>query len=87
MIISNVPPFHLHPPSLHAEHGLYGMGHPLGQLGSAILALSFPNFLCTSSLLTGGVGWGAEKALTRYKCGLATMKQYLYYQHYFERKS
>jgi len=34
---------------------LYGIGYPFGELGSAVLALSPPSFLCTSSLLAGGV--------------------------------
>jgi len=32
----------------------YGMEYPLGQLESAVPAMSPPNFLCTPSLLTGG---------------------------------
>lgn len=32
----------------------YGMGHPFGQLGSDLLAVSPPSFFHTSSLLTGG---------------------------------
>ncbi|KAK4832965.1 hypothetical protein QYF61_026791 [Mycteria americana] len=31
----------------------YGMGYPFGQLGSAVPAVSHPNFLCTPSLLAG----------------------------------
>ena len=33
----------------------YGMGYPFGQLGSAVPAVSPPNFLCPPSLLVGGV--------------------------------
>jgi len=42
----------------------YGMEYPFGQLGSAVPAVSPPNFLCTPSLLIGGVVREAEKALT-----------------------
>ena len=41
----------------------YGMEYPFGQFGSAVLAVSPPNFLCPSSLLTGWAG-EAEKSLT-----------------------
>jgi len=35
---------------------LYGMENPFGQLGSALTAVSPPNYFCTPSLLAGGVG-------------------------------
>ena len=41
----------------------YGMEYPFGQLGSAVLAASPPIFLCSPSLLAGGVGREAEEAL------------------------
>lgn len=47
----------------------YGLEHPLGQLGLAVLAVSPPSFLCTSSPLAGGVAWRAAKALTVSSCG------------------
>jgi len=34
----------------------YGMEYPFGLLGSAVLAVSPPSFLCTPSLLAGRVG-------------------------------
>jgi len=34
----------------------YGMEHPFGQLGSAVPAVSLPDYLCTLSPLAGGVG-------------------------------
>ncbi|KAK4814666.1 hypothetical protein QYF61_024802 [Mycteria americana] len=34
----------------------HGVGYPFGQLGSAVPAVSPPSFLCTPSLLAGGVG-------------------------------
>jgi len=37
----------------------YGMEYPFGQLGSAVPAVSPPDFLCTPSLLV--VGWGEEQ--------------------------
>jgi len=36
------------------------VGYPSGQLGPAVPAVSPPNFLCTPSLLAGGVGWERE---------------------------
>ena len=40
-----------------------GMGYPFGHLGSAVLAVSSPSFLCLPSLLTGVAAWEAEKSL------------------------
>ena len=42
----------------------YGMEYPLGQLWSAVAAVSPPNSLCSPSLFTGGAVWEAVKALT-----------------------
>ena len=33
-----------------------------GQLGSGVLFVSPPNFLCTLNLFTGGAVWETEKA-------------------------
>ena len=41
----------------------HGMEYPVGQFGSAVLAVSPPKFLCPSSLLAGWA-WEAEKSLT-----------------------
>ena len=65
----------------------YGMEYPFGQLGSAVPAVSPPNFLCTPSLLAGGVGWGAEKALTQCEHCSAVTKTSLNYQHCFQHYS
>jgi len=44
------------PPQLYMLSVMsYGMEHPFGQLGSAVLPVSPPNFLCTLSPLTGRV--------------------------------
>lgn len=40
------------------------MGYPLGQVRSAVLAVSSPNSLCIPSLLGGGTWREAETALT-----------------------
>ena len=64
----------------------YGVGYPSGQLGSAVLAGSSPTFLCTPRLLTGGVVWEAEKALTLCKNCSAVTKTSLHYQHCFQHK-
>ena len=50
-------------------------------------SLSPPNFPCTPSLLAGGVGWEAEKALTLFKYWSATTKTSLYYQYFFHHTS
>lgn len=42
----------------------YGMGYAFGQLEPAVPAVSLSSFLGTSSLLTAGVVWKAEKGLT-----------------------
>ena len=41
----------------------YGMEFPFGQLGSAVPAVSPPNFPCTISVLAGGAVWEARKTL------------------------
>ena len=61
----------------------YGMEYPFGQLELAVLAVSPPSFLCTTSLLTGGVVWEAEKALMLCKHFSAITKISLYYRHCF----
>lgn len=42
----------------------YGVGYPFSPLGSAVPAVCSPDFLCSPSLLSSGVGWGTEKTLT-----------------------
>lgn len=42
----------------------YGTGYSFGQLRTAVATVSLPSLLCTSNLLVGGAGWGAEQALT-----------------------
>jgi len=56
----------------------YGMEYPCAQLGSAVLAVSPLNSLCTPSPLAGGVVGEAEKALTLCKHCLARTKTSLY---------
>lgn len=57
---SECPAFLLHPWALHVEHDPYGVGYPLGQLRSALLAVS-PSDLCIPSSL---MQWyGGKKAL------------------------
>lgn len=46
---------------------------PFGQLGH-LSWVSPPSSLCTHSLLTGGMGWGAEETLTLCKCCLGLTK-------------
>ena len=57
-----IPPPPLPPVSI-LDVVSHGMEYPVGQFGSAALAVSPPNFLCPSSLLAG---WAseAEKSLT-----------------------
>lgn len=60
----------------------YCLEHHFGQLGSAVLVVCPPNFLCTSSLLSGRAVWEAEKALlvcmpcsatTNHSCVISTV--------------
>ena len=48
----STPPGQL-PPVYTLSMTSYGMEYPFGQFGSAVLAVSLPNFLCPSSLLAG----------------------------------
>ena len=59
----------------------YGVGYPFGELGSAVLAVSPPSFLCPPRLLAGGVG-EAEKALTLCEHCSAVMETSLRYQQF-----
>lgn len=65
----------------------YTLWYPSGHLWSAVGAVSPPSFLGTPSLLTGGVGWGGEKALRLCECCLATTGTSLKYQCHFQHKS
>ena len=58
----SAPPGQL-PPVYILDTTSRGMEYPFGQFGSAVLAVSPPNFLCPSSLLAG---WASEveKSLT-----------------------
>lgn len=61
--------------------------YPLDQLGWAVLPVSPPNCLCTPSLLSGGVGWEATKALALWEHCSAIMKISPYHPHYFQHSS
>jgi len=61
------------------------MEYRFGQLGSAVPALSPPNF-CVLSLLANGAFWAAAKAWTLCECCLAITKTSLYCQHCFQHK-
>lgn len=52
----------------------YSVKYPFGQLGSAFVAVSPHNYFCPCSLLTAGVGRGAEKPLTLCKHYIARTK-------------
>ena len=65
----------------------YGLEYPLGQLGSAVPAVSPPNSLCPPSLLTGGVGEEAEKPLALCEHCSEIAKTSLCYQHCFQHRS
>ncbi|KAK4830244.1 hypothetical protein QYF61_009311 [Mycteria americana] len=49
----------------------YGVGYPFGQLGSAVPAVAPPSFLCTPSLLAGGVVDEVRKAKAQTNLNLA----------------
>ena len=57
------PPVGQFPPVLLFSVMPYHMGHPFGQLGSAVLAMSPPVFPGTPSLLSGRAAREAEKSL------------------------
>lgn len=60
---SEHPPFLLHSPALLLSTMSHSLRYPFGQLGSAVLAVSPPNFLYTLSLLTGEVLGEAKNVL------------------------
>jgi len=53
--LSSAPPQPTFPLVYMLSMMSYGMEYHFGQLKSAVPAVSPPNFLCTPSLLTGGV--------------------------------
>lgn len=59
----------------------HGVGYPLGQLVTGLLAVPPPNLSCSPSLHVEWVGWGTEKVLTL--CP-AMKKTHLYHQHSFQ---
>lgn len=59
----------------------YGVEYSLTHLGSAVVAMSPPNFLCTPRLLIGGVR--SREALTLCKHCSGVTKTSLIYQHVF----
>lgn len=63
----------------------YDLEYSFSQLVSAVLAVSSPSFLRTCSLLTGEVGWGAEKTLLNHCSVMAKMSQC--YLHHFQENS
>ena len=65
----------------------YGLEYPFGQLGSAVLAVPPPSFLCPPRHSL--VGWGEKqkRALTLCKHRSAVTKTSLCYQHCFQNKS
>lgn len=50
-------------PSFIAEHDISGTEYPIGQLGSAVLAVSSPAFSCTPSLPAGRKDLASVQAL------------------------
>lgn len=65
----------------------YGRGYPYTQWGSVVLAVSFHSCLMPLSILAGGMGWGAVKALTPCEHCFTTAKPSLCYQRCFQCKS
>lgn len=62
----------------------HGLGCPLGQLASVILAVLPSKPLCTPRLLMDGMGWAAGKALALSTLCSATIKTLLCHQHCFQ---
>lgn len=65
------------------EHMSYGMEYSLGQLGSAVLALFPPSFLCTLNHLVGRAAPEAETALALWEPCFAAAETLVCYQRYF----
>lgn len=63
-ITTNVSLFLLLPPRINTEHGTIWYGMSLCYLRSVVLAVSAPLPTPCSLLITGGVEWDTEKALT-----------------------
>lgn len=63
-----------------------GAEYPLGQLGSAVLAVSSPSFQHSQPLCSWEY-WEAEKTFTVCKPCSERAKPSLYYQHCFQHKS
>ena len=53
---------HPHSPVPKLDGTSHSMEYPVGQFGSAVLAVSCANYLCPSSFLAGWA-WEAEKSL------------------------
>lgn len=77
-------PFLLLPPG-YAEHDTICSGYPMGQLGSAVSAMSPLSSLCTPSPLAGEVVRGVEKVLILCRC--CSTETPLCYQNWFQPKS
>lgn len=58
------------------------LGHPSGQLGSAVLALSPPSSTCIPSLLMGRAAPAAQTALAQCELCSAAAETWMHYQHY-----
>jgi len=74
-------------PAFIAKHDVIRSGIPLWSVGSVVLVVSSPNFLCTPSLLTGGAEWETETTMTLCKHCSAVTKTFLRYQRCFRHKS
>lgn len=75
------------PPVFIAEHDIIWYVIPLCSVEVSSPGCAPPSFLVSSSPLTGGLVWEAEKALTLCKYSSAIAKTSLYCQHCFCHKS
>lgn len=79
------------PPSLQMWHPSFfpqvDKNYPCGQLGSGVLAASSPSSLCLPSLLSGGVGWEAERGSVLCTAHIAMTKTSLYCHCHLQHKN
>lgn len=65
---------------------LYGMEHPFGEFGSAVIVVS-PLNLHVLNVLSSGTEWEKEKTLMLCKCCSVIVKTLMCYQHSLRHKS
>lgn len=85
-ITTNVPTSSSFPELLLLSMMLYDIEYPFGQLGSAILAVFFPDFLPSLLFFGGGCLKRKPQGCASRLC-LAIAKTLMYYQHCFSHNT